>query len=183
MKIKFADLCRAEGTIDRGTYALVGTVLFALKHNLDRLVAAYLFHRPWTLFNYLLPMRDVAHVTALRRGDAAFLEAMVALSLPFIWIGVILTLKRLRSARLPSWLVLLFFAPFLNLLFFVFLSLVPARSSATDERATAWLKGSRFARILPENAWGSAAISLLFTVPLGLGMVLLGARLLTYYGW
>jgi hypothetical protein len=183
MKIKFADLCRAEGTIDRGTYALVGTVLFALKHNLDRLVAAYLFHRPWGLFNYLLPMRDVAHITALRRADAAFLETMVALSLPFIWIGVILTLKRLRSAHLPSWLVLLFFAPFLNLLFFVFLCLLPARTSATDEQETAWLKGSRFARVFPENAWGSAAISLLFTVPLGLGMVLLGARLLTNYGW
>jgi uncharacterized membrane protein YhaH (DUF805 family) len=183
MKITFADLWRSSGTIDRGPYAVVGLLGFALKHNLDRLVATLVFHRPWGLFNYWVPMRDVARITALRSGDAAFLETMVALALPFVWVGVALTTRRLRSANLPSPLVLLFFVPFLNLLFLLFLCLVPARNPATKEGAAEWAKSSSFARIIPENVLGSAAISLLFTVPAGLVMVWIGVRLLTNYGW
>jgi uncharacterized membrane protein YhaH (DUF805 family) len=181
MKITFADLWRSSGTIDRGAYALVGLAGFALKHNLDRLVATYVFHRPWGLFNYWVPLRDVSRITALRGGDAAFLATMVVLALPFIWVGVALTTRRLRSANLPSSLVLLFFVPFLNLLFLLLLCLVPARNSATTERESEW--GSSFARIIPESVLGSAAITLLLTVPAGLGMVWIGVRLLTNYGW
>jgi len=39
MKITFGDLWRSSGTIDRGPYALIGLIGFALKHNLDRFVA------------------------------------------------------------------------------------------------------------------------------------------------
>jgi uncharacterized membrane protein YhaH (DUF805 family) len=183
MKITFADLWRSSGTVDRGTYVVVGLVGFALKHNLDRLVATLAFHRPWGLFNYWVPLRDVARVTALRSGDAVFLETMVVLSLPFIWVGVALTIKRLRSVNLPPSLVLLFFIPFLNLLFFLLLCLVPTRISATREQETKPPKTSPFARIVPESVVGSAAISLLVTVPAGVGMVLFGVRLLTIYGW
>ena len=97
MKITFADLWRSSGTVDRGTYAVVGLVGFALKHNLDCLVATSVFHRPWGLFNYWVPLRDVARITALSSGDAMFLETMVVLALPFVWVGVALTMKRLRS--------------------------------------------------------------------------------------
>ena len=68
MKITFSDLWRSSGTVDRGPYALVGLIGFTLKHNLDRLVAAFVFHRPWTLFNYWVPVRNVARVTALGVG-------------------------------------------------------------------------------------------------------------------
>jgi hypothetical protein len=183
MKIKFADLWRWDGTVDRGTYALVGLVAFALKHNLDRLVATYGFHRPWGLFNYWVPLRDVAGITALRRGDVTFLEVMLALALPFVWVGVVLTTKRLRSAKLPPALVLLFFVPLLNLLFFLWLSVVPARNSTAQQAADQRPKPRSVSRVLPESALGSAAISLLVTVPIGLGMVLIGTRLLTSYGW
>jgi len=37
--------------------------------------------------------------------------------------------------------------------------------------------------MVPDNVLGSAAISLLLTVPVGLVMVLIGVRLLTNYGW
>ncbi len=182
MKITFLDLWRASGTIDRRTYALVGLVGFALKHNLDRLIATLVFHRPWGLFSYWVPAHYVAKITALRSADAVFLEAMVAMALPFVWMGVALTIKRLRSAGLPLQLVLLFFLPFLNLFFFLWLCLVPARNAATVPEAAS-SKRSFFSRIIPESALGSAAISLLITVPAGVGMVFLGVQLLANYGW
>jgi hypothetical protein len=182
MKITFADLWRPSGTIDRASYALVGVVGFALKHNLDRLVARYGFNRPWGLFNYWVPVRDVLRVTQLPRQEAVFLATMVALSLPFVWVGVALTLKRLRSAKLPLALVVLFFVPFLNLLFFLLLSLIPDRDSNAASRRSA-RQASFLTQIVPQGALGSAAVSLLLTVPVGLGMVLLGTRVLLNYGW
>ncbi|PYX80591.1 MAG: hypothetical protein DMG70_23145 [Acidobacteria bacterium] len=183
MKITFADLWRPSGTIDRATYALVGLVGFALKHNLDRLLSFYGFHRRWELFNYWVPVRDVARITDLRSKEAGFLETMVTLALPFIWVGVVLTMKRLRSARLPPQLVALFFVPFLNLLFFLVLCLLPERELPLTEQKAKWPQRPYLTQILPEGALGSAAVALLITVPVGLGMVLLGVRMLMNYGW
>ncbi len=187
MKVALADLWRSGGTIDRGPYALVGLIGFALKHNLDRLVATLVFHRPWGLFNYWVPVRNVARISALGGADAVFLATMVAFALPFVWVGVTLTAKRLRSANLPSALVILFFAPFLNLPFFLFLCLIPARNSGVTQRETTGPttgpKNTFFARAIPESALGSAALSLLFTVPAGLGMAVIGGEVLKNYGW
>jgi hypothetical protein len=182
MTIRFGDLWRPAGTIGRGTYALVGVLGFALKHNLDRLLATYGFHRPWGPFNYWVPVRDVAHITDLRGGEAGFLATMVALSLPFIWVGVVLTIKRLRSAGRSTQFVALFFLPFLNLLFFLVLCLLPDRDPGVEVEPAA-LRRSSVARFLPESVLGSAAVSLLVTVPLGLGLALLGSQVLANYGW
>ena len=182
MKMKFSDLWRSSGTIDRGPYAVIGLIGFAVKHNLDRLIASLVFHRPWSLFNYLEPMQDVLRITALSRPDAIFLESMVLFSLPFIWVGVALTMKRLRSANLPLHLVVFFFVPFVNLLFFLLLCLLPSREEH-EEHSQPLSKDSSLARMIPESALGSAAIALLITVPLGLGMMLLGVRVLANYGW
>ena len=180
MKITFADLYRPGGTIDRGPYALVGILGFALKHNIDRLVAGNFFQRPWDLFNYWVPLRDVARITDLHSSQAVFLETMVAIALPFIWVGVVMTTKRLRSANLPPSLVLLFFVPFLNLVFLLSLCLIPARHSSEPQHQAQ--PGSHWVRIIPESAFGSAAFSMLITVPVGVGMVWLGTKLVNY-GW
>src|SRR5215813_10343965 len=159
MKITSANLLRPTGTIVLGPYALVGVVGFALKHNLDRLVATFGFHRPWGVFNYWAPVRDAAGITALTKDDIIFLGTMLALALPFIWVGVVLTLKRLRSARLPAPLVALFFVPFLNLVFFLLLCLWPKHDAeqSEPEKPSGW----SLARIVPESRLGSAALAVL----------------------
>jgi hypothetical protein len=58
---------------------------------------------------------------------------MLALALPFIWIGTAMTSRRLRSAELPCWLVILFFVPVVNLVTLATLCIVPERGEA--ERA------------------------------------------------
>jgi len=189
MKITFRDLFSPAGTIDRGTYALVGLVGFAIKHNLDRLLANGVFHRRWNLSNYWVPVGDVVRITALPKEEIRLLASMVALSLPFIWVGVVLTLKRLRTALLPPWMVVIFFLPFVNLLFFLALCIVPERSqqatakSALFDGLSASSRRSLLVRIVPESSLGSAALSLLLTVPVGVGLTALGVRLLTTYGW
>jgi hypothetical protein len=186
MKITFRDLWSPTGSIDRGSYALVGVVGFVIKHNLDRLLASSVFHHRWDLFNYWVPVHDVVRITGLPQFEVELLASLVALSLPFIWVGVVLTLKRLRSAALPPWLVVMFFFPFVNLLFFLALSIIPERTSAAEvspDSLSRTSTSSFLGRIVPESSLGSAALSLLFTVPIGVGLTVLGVRVLTTYGW
>src|SRR5262245_53089198 len=127
IKVSLSDLWRWDGTVDRAAYLFIGVMGFALKHNLDRLVATFIFHRPWGIFNYWIPPAKAVRITTLPRDDAAFLATMLALSLPFIWVGVVLTLRRLRAVRLPLWLIAVFFFPVINLAFFAVLSVLPSR--------------------------------------------------------
>ena len=180
MRITFADLWRPTGTVDRGTYALVGLIGFAIKHNLDRIIASKLFHHRWDLFNYWEPIRNAGGITHLSARDAHMLTVLVVTALPFIWVGVVMTIKRLRDADAPLAYVILFFVPFLNLLFFVILSLIPTcktvpRSIAAEQ---SWL-----ARVVPDNPFGSAALAVLLTGIVGLGAAVFSVLYLVRYGW
>ena len=108
--MRFNDLWSTHGTIDRGAYVTVGLIGFALKHNIDRFVAKFAFDKPWEFFNYWISPFALFSDTPLSQQDTNFLLTMFALSLPFIWVGVVLTLKRLRSVGLPGWCVC-FFSP------------------------------------------------------------------------
>jgi len=127
MRVKFRDLWMWEGTLDRGSYALIGIIGFAIKHNLDRLIASTVFDRPWTLFNYWIPLHQAIRIRSLSATDARFLLTMLAISFPFIWVGVVCTLKRIRDAGLPLGWVVVFFIPYANLLFFILFCLIPSR--------------------------------------------------------
>ncbi len=171
---------RWEGTLERGPYLLAGLVGLALKHNLDRLVATYAFARKWGVFNYWIPPTEAVRVTSLSRDDQVFLGTMLVLALPFIYVGVVLTVKRLRAAGLPSWLVVLFFAPLLNLAFFLLLSILPSKPEAGAPLAPRM----RFLdRVIPASPVGSAAMSLLLTIPFGVLATGFGVRVLQNYGW
>jgi hypothetical protein len=184
MRFRFQDLWHWDGTVGRGPYALIGVLGFAIKHNLDRFVASGLFHRRWDLFNYWVPPTKAIHITDLPRQDAELLATLLVLSLPFIWIGVTMTLKRLRAAGLPSWLVVLFFAPVLNLAFFTVLSLLPSKpTGGLKELANERPQGAFFRRVIPESAMGSAALAAFVTVVLGSLAAALGTEVLTRYGW
>jgi uncharacterized membrane protein YhaH (DUF805 family) len=100
-----------------------GVGLFALKIACDYGIAR-VFGHPYSPLFYVSPMES-----PLMRpgGQLGYWFAMWALAAPFIAIGLILTIRRLRDARLPPALVALFFVPFANLLFFAACALVPGQ--------------------------------------------------------
>lgn len=108
MPSKIFDLWSSRGTIGRRRYLVTGLVLFALKHNIDRLLAA-LYGYEWSLFSYLIFLSARDSVAGLSPRNVTFYGVLVLFALPFIWIGVVLTLRRLRDAGLPLGLVILFF--------------------------------------------------------------------------
>ncbi len=179
---KLADaLWRWSGKIDRGPYAVIGVALFVVKHNIDRAVAILGFHRPWSLFYYLSPT-DAARVTSLPASDLRFYSTLLAIAIPFIYVGTLLTIKRLRSADLPGWLVALFFFPLVNLIFFAVLSVVPAATDRGSRMSGGRLRGV-LDRIIPKSVVGSAAIAILLTIPFFVGGVYLSVYVLGQYGW
>jgi hypothetical protein len=181
--MKFSDLWSSEGTIDRGPYAFVGLVGFAIKHNLDRALATFAFHRKWGLFNYWIPLDQAVRVTSLVPTDRTFLLSMLVLSLPFIWVGVVLTMRRLRATGLPPWLVVLFFAPYLNLLFFVILCIYPSRRTDDMQRSLRTGGNRALKRIIPDSNWGSAAMALVISSLIGAAATVLSVNVLAIYGW
>lgn len=118
-----------DGRIGRLAYATLGLCLFGAKFIIDDLVAHLVFDRYWSPFNYL-SQTQVTMLVGMTADDIPFYIAMLVCALPFIWAGIALTVKRLRSAGLPIWTCFLFFIPMINLLFFGVLCVLPLRGSA-----------------------------------------------------
>ncbi len=66
-------------------------------------------------------------------GRMGYYLSMWAGALPFIGIGLWLTVRRLIDARLSGWLLLLFFVPFANLIFFLACASVPGRQPPSEK--------------------------------------------------
>src|SRR4051794_22228690 len=90
-----------------GRFFITGVWLFALKFLIDRLVATIGFGRPWSLLNYLIPGESYG-LPFLPAPERVFYATMLAVALPFVWIGIALTLRRLTDAGLPRGLAVLF---------------------------------------------------------------------------
>jgi hypothetical protein len=162
--------------LDRLPYFIWGSVLMAVKYNVDRLVAIFGFHRSWYFWNYIKP-HGVAAIDALPPDDQRFYFVLLLTSLPFLLLGLFLTLRRLRSAGLPLALCLFFFVPVLNLIFFVGLSLMPARAAVgLPEIPGAF-------NLLPSSAVGSALLSMATVGPVGIALAYLSTTFLQNYGW
>jgi uncharacterized membrane protein YhaH (DUF805 family) len=115
-------------SISRREYLLAGLLLFAIKYPLDALVASS-FDQPWGPFSYLSPR--VSPLLKIQEHAYMWLSLM-GVALPFLIVGVLLTLRRLRNAGMhPAW-ALAFFLPFLNIPFFLLLAFTP---SASDDRS------------------------------------------------
>jgi len=126
-----------RGRVGPAAYLAAGVVLFATKYAIDYGVARGVFGRPWSLMEYLAPGQAI--VTLLRdTEDRWFYLVMSAVALPYILVGLSLTIQRLRDAGMSLAPVFLFFMPLGNLFFFLALCLVRSRpplATAVDEAA------------------------------------------------
>jgi uncharacterized membrane protein YhaH (DUF805 family) len=143
-----------QGRVRRGTYALFGFVGLAIKHNLDRFIALQ-FGERWSLWSYWAPIERLSALKALSANDSKFLLALFFTAIPFIWIGLTMTVKRLRDAGQPTWLAVMFFAPVVNLIFLAILAIYPSAEPTATTSASVTPFVSPF---WPRSKWGSAAL-------------------------
>jgi len=183
-------------------YLTLGTSLMGVKYVIDCLISGYWFHRPWIFSEYFAPGLALG-ASPISAADATFYTAMLLASLPFAFVGSALTLRRLKTLGLPPWMVVLFFTPFLNMVFFVILSVVDSRPS----NKAAQIESTTQAQNLPAQSSASAvalpgqgtAVSLmnrlpadgrkaffvaaLLPVPISVLSALFSVSILGVYGW
>lgn len=167
-----------EGRIGRARYFATGLILLAIKHNFDRFLAA-VFGYQWSPISYWVFLSPDGGIRGLRPEDAFFYVVLLTVAFPFIWSGTVLTLRRLRDADLPLWLVMLFYIPFLNLIFFAILISIPSRQPDVEGSKLA----SRIGRLIPESEFGSAVLGIGLTVILAVLETVLSTNGLGEYGW
>ncbi len=178
MAMRIRDLWSWAGEMSGRDYAKWGVLLFAIKYNLDRLLANHAFHQPWYPWDYIAPGRGVMFRWA---ENESFALSLMVLSVPFVVIGLAMTLRRLRTVGWPLWLAAMFFAPFLNWLFFLILSAVPsARERELPPVLSPPGPWPQWFRVRSRLAAASTAVTLVVVVVLPL--VVLSTSVLKTYG-
>lgn len=110
-----------SGTVTRAEYAATGIILTGLKFLIDTHVAD-LYGVQWSPWNYFVPTRQLSLFQA--RMSPMF-AVLWAIAIPFFWVGIGFTLRRLRAAGKKLGWAVLFFVPVVNLAFFVALCFLP----------------------------------------------------------
>jgi hypothetical protein len=180
-------------SIDRLPYLAAGVLLFVIKFAIDHTVASVAFGQPWSPLNYLVwPSDRTLTIFDLDAADRSFVLTMLLVSVPFIYVGVLLSLHRLRAAGLPLWLVLLFFVPLVNLLFILALVVLPS-GPAVDAEAPVEppRKAGRYSiqlrvahkKITYGSPWPAGLLAVLIAAPLTAAGVFVGANLFKSYGF
>ena len=181
----FRELWIWQGKVSRQTYALVGTIGFALKLGLDHLIAGRVFGytSTWYFLYYSAPLGPHGRPQDINRGQSQYLLTMFAVAVPFIWLGLAMTVKRLRDAGQPVWLAILFFIPFVNFLLFAILCCLPPRERGLTEEAEPWPHQRGLAPFIPRSQFGSALLAIALSAFIGLFFAVIGSSVVQTYGW
>jgi hypothetical protein len=158
-------------------YFLWGASLMAVKYNIDRVIADFVFHKSWFFWNYIRPS-GLGSIDAVPPSDRRFYYFLLLTALPFLFLGLVLTLRRLKSAALqPAW-CLLFFVPVVNLIFFTVLCVLP------EVPASGIVLQSRgLQHYMPKSAGACALLSVVIVSIVAYPLVMLCVYGLQNYGW
>jgi uncharacterized membrane protein YhaH (DUF805 family) len=178
--MRIRDLFTFQGRVSRVAYALTGIVLTLIKHNLDRILAMQIHRQSWGLINYLTPLGMLNQPYPLSSEEKRFLVTMALVAVPFIWVGVAMTMKRLRDAGATSRLVFLFFIPAVNIVFFLLLCLL---SSREDREVSAKGGCGILEAYLPDSKWGSGMLGTFAGAIFGTALTLFSIKVLGGYGF
>lgn len=184
MNLKLSDLWRWDGPLSGRNYFGWGLLLAIIKYNLDRLIAAVWFGDGWTLLD-AETVKLYLWQSPLKEAEKPYFLVLLVVSLPFLWAGTVLTVRRLRGLGWRPFWVLLFFVPVVKFVFFATLCILRSREESRVAPGLG-LENSwdRFgARVLPSGALASAVVAVVLTAVLSILAAWLGTEVLRDYGW
>lgn len=152
--------------VDRGTYFAAGVSLMILKYLVEAAAAFYALGYWLTPWAFLSPLVSYRLARSYGSENLWFLAFVAVWSLPFIWIGVSMSVRRAVDANLSPWVGLLFFMPFVNFVLMLVLACLPTRGAGWDVsgRATVQSVG---------NPVKSALLAIVLGTAYGLGIAVL----------
>lgn len=178
-KLEIKDLLSFKGEIEREKYFVWGLLLFGIKYLLDRAISGFVFQKYWFITNYFIRQWDLNPLN-FSKADQTYYLTMILLSIPFVYAGTVLCIKRLRNIGLHPLLVIFFFVLGLNFILFLILCLLPAKAE-TSKKTNA--KNSYLSKLIPVNGTGNIALSVGLVVFIGLLLILFSVNVLGQYGW
>jgi uncharacterized membrane protein YhaH (DUF805 family) len=160
-----------EQPVGRREYLVWGALLTLVKFAGDVALVWLGAGQLWTPADYL---RSVPFLLATRLEGAPpwLLPALALWTLPFLWIGVTMTLRRALDAGLSAWATLGFFVPYLNYTLMALLSLLPSRPRIVASRPV-----RAYEHRLP-----GALLAIGVGLAIGLGMFALSVATFERYG-
>ncbi len=170
-------LLKPQGELNQRQFLVWGLVLFVVKYLIDRVVSLVFFGRYWMIWDYFI-QPDQLLITELSPADIIFYGVLALISLPFIYVGTLFCIKRLRNAGLSAWWVLLFFIPGMNFLLFIVLAAIPPGNYRKTPSSAKWLD-----KILPQSQKGLIFFSVGFVVLIATAIAWFGLKILGTYGW
>ena len=135
-----ARLAGLRAPVSRRAYLSAGAALMALKYGVDAGLV-YAFTGSWVSpLVYLTPL-GALRMELLATAPVWLLPALAVWTLPFVWVGLSMSVRRARDAGLhPAW-GLGFLVPFLNYLAIVTLAALPSKAAAPEPAAVTALSG------------------------------------------
>ena len=177
--MRVPELFDFRGQAGRSTFGVTLILGALVLHNIYRIVAASAAPHSRAGFGCLFPMSLFYGPRPVSADEQRLLWIMVALAIPFLWVAVCVTVKRLRDLGLAWSYAVLLFIPAVNVLFFVLLCVVPG----LDKQEEAEKKGHSFLlAMLPASKWGSAVLGALAGTAVGTLLAWFSVALLGGYG-
>ncbi len=161
-----------EDRVGRREYFASGIALMALKYAGDLLLVWSMTGLLWSPMDYLSPVRTLVY-SKLAGAPPPLLPLLAAWTLPFLWIGVSMSMRRALDAGLSAWYALLYFVPMVSYAFMAIMCVMPTRAPAAipvDDPRTYELK-------LP-----GALLAIAAGMAVGMGMLALTVFVLSSYG-
>lgn len=120
-----------EEGIGRRLYVLTGVSLMVLKYLVELVFVHQTTGELWTPLEYFNPFFSVRTQKLIEAPDWT-VWAMALWSIPFIWVGVSMSVRRAVDAGRSPWLAMLFFLPGANYALMIYLAV------ATSSPASSW---------------------------------------------
>jgi uncharacterized membrane protein YhaH (DUF805 family) len=119
--------------VDRRAYLLSGLFLIVLKYAGDALLVWVGTGKPWDPFEYQSSITQLM-AGPLKGAPSWVLACLIVWSIPFLWAGISLSMRRALDAGFTAWLALLFFVPGLKYLMMAALCLAPTSEAPGRKR-------------------------------------------------
>jgi uncharacterized membrane protein YhaH (DUF805 family) len=166
-------LFSVRGRVTRREYLTAGLSLMIFKYVIDATAIYLVAHVFWTPWNYLFPLLGV-HATKIGSFPNWFQLALLIWTLPFVWIGVTMMVRRaIDAGRSPAWCAA-FFVPFVNYAVMLWLGALPSAPQAAH---------STVSETPPDSErYATAIFGVLGAAAFGLLVILVSVVFLRQYG-
>lgn len=167
----FALLFGTEVPVDRKRYLIAGLALALLKYGLDAGVIYASTGHVWLPHEYLSPML-ATRTAILGGGNEWALALMIAWTLPCLWIGLSMSLRRAVDAGISPAYALFFLVPGFNYLLMLVLACMPSAPTPVPGKAA----------LQPHGRLVAALLGIATGVALAVGLALFSTLVLGAYG-